>query len=188
MQINATQIREGQVLVIEGELYRVLWKMHRTPGKGNACMQTKLKHVINGRNLEKRFLSSERVERASLDTRSAQYLYPDASSFVFMDQETFEQFNLEQDALGERGAFIKEGEIYSVLFHEQLPLDLELPTSMVFEVTSAPPEVRKATASASLRPVTISNGMVIQAPAFIKTGDNIKINTDDRTYVERVKE
>ena len=77
MQINATQIREGMILVIDNELYKVNYTMHRTPGKGNACMQTKLKHIINGRNLEKRFLSNERVERADLETKKMQYLYSD---------------------------------------------------------------------------------------------------------------
>lgn len=187
MQINATQIREGMILIIDSELYRVLKTMHRTPGKGNACMQTKLKHVVNGRNLEKRFLSSERVERASLESNSMQYLYSDSSGYVFMDLETYDQIPVSEEIVGERSIFLKEGENVIVLMHDGSPLDIELPKTLDFEVTYAPPEVKKATATSSLRPITISNGLTIQAPVFIKEGDVVRINTEDHSYVERVK-
>ena len=108
MQINATQIRVGMVLVIDNELYRVTWTMHRTPGKGNACMQTKLKNIVSGRNLEKRFLSSERAEKASLDSRSMQYLFKDSSGYVFMDNENFDQIPISEDVIGDAEKFLNE--------------------------------------------------------------------------------
>ena len=187
MQINATQIREGMVLIVDNELYRVTWKMHRTPGKGNACMQTKLKHIVNGRNLEKRFLSSERVEKATLDTRSMQFLYTDADAFIFMDSETYEQIHIPKDIVGESQKFLKEDVSYEITFYDDQIVGLDLPKSMELLVTYAPPEIKKATASASLRPIMCENDIEVYAPSFIKAGDKIKINTETGDYVERVK-
>ena len=188
MQINATQIREGMVLIIDDELYRVTWKMHRTPGKGNACMQTKLKHIQNGRNLEKRFLSSERVQKASLDSRSMQYLYKDAAGYIFMDNETFDQITVPDDVVGESEKFLTEEVDYNITFYDEQIVGFELPKTMDLKVTLAPPEIKKATATSSLRPIELENGMTVNAPAFIKEGDIIKINTETSEYLERVKQ
>jgi elongation factor P len=187
MQINATQIREGMVLIVDGELYRVTWKMHRTPGKGNACMQTKLKHIVNGRNLEKRYLSSERVEKASLDTKSMQYLYNDGTNFIFMDNESFEQIEVSKDIIGGSDVFLKEELDYNITFYQNSIVGLDLPNTMELKVTVAPPEIRKATAASSLRPIELENGLTVNAPAFIKEGDIVKINTESLEYLERVK-
>ena len=187
MQLNATQIREGMVLVIDGELYRVVWKMHRTPGKGNACMQTKLKHVISNRNLEKRFLSSERVEKASLQSKSMQYLYNDPSGFIFMDNETFEQITIAKSVIGDDHIFLQDSHDYNVTFYESTVIGLELPNTMDCIVTTAPPEIRKATASSSLRPVTLDKALPVNVPAFIKEGDRVRIHTQTKDYIERVK-
>jgi len=187
VQINATQIREGMVLIVEGDLYRVTWKMHRTPGKGNACMQTKLKHITNGRNLEKRFLSNERVEKASLDTKNMQFLYSDSSGYIFMDSVTFDQITLDKTLIGDAQKFLKEEIEYQVTFYDEQVVGLELPKTMELVVTYAPPEIRKATATSSLRPITCENDIEVNAPAFIKEGDKIKINTETGEYLERVK-
>jgi elongation factor P len=186
MQIVATQIRPGMVLLIEEELYRVTWTMHRTPGKGNACMQTKLKNIINGRNLEKRFLSADRVEKAELQTKTMQFLYKDSEGFNFMDHENYEQMQLPNDLIGESERFLSEGTLYVVTFYEENPVGLELPKTIDLKVTYAPPEVKKATATATMRPVELENGMTIQAPGFIKEGDFIKVNTETGEYLERV--
>ncbi|RAP32911.1 elongation factor P [Candidatus Marinamargulisbacteria bacterium SCGC AG-410-N11] len=186
MQINATQIRKGMILIIDDELYKVTWTMHRTPGKGNACMQTKLKNIINNRNLERRFLSSERVERATLETKSMQYLYKDSSGFIFMDNETYDQISVSEELVGEDEKYLQENINVTLNFHDEKAVGIQLPQTMDFEVSSAPPEIKKATASASLRPITLINGMVIQAPVFIKTGDIVKVNTESGDYVERV--
>jgi len=188
MQINATQIREGMILIIDGELYRVTWNMHRTPGKGNACMQTKLKNIVNGRNLEKRFLSNERVEKASLESRSMQFLYNDNDGFVFMDNESFEQFTVNEETIGECSKYLKDNEDYTLTFYDDSVVGLELPKTMVLTVTVAPPEIKKATATSSFRPVELENGMTVQGPGFLKEGDKIKVNTETNEYMERVKE
>jgi elongation factor P len=187
MILNATQIREGMVLVLEGELYRVTWTMHRTPGKGNAVMQTKLKHILTGKNLEQRFMSAERVEKADLETRTMQYLYPDTDGHMFMDNETFEQYTLTADLIGEETSkYLTEGQGYSVTYYNEAPVGIELPKSMEFKVESAPPEVKRATATNSQRPVTLERGITVNAPGFIKEGDVIRINTETGEYMERV--
>jgi len=187
MQINATQIREGMILIIDNELYRVTWKMHRTPGKGNACMQTKLKNIVSGRNLEKRFLSSERVEKAQLTTNDMQYLYNDQEGYIFMDMETFEQISISNDIIGDAAKYLKEELMYPITFHDGSIVGIELPQTMELRVTVAPPEIKRATATNSLRPITLENDMTVLAPGFIKEGDIIKINTESGEYLERAK-
>lgn len=186
MQLQATQIRVGMILLIEKQLYRVVWTMHRTPGKGNACMQTKLKHVQSGKNLEKRFLSSERVEKASLETIDQQYLYAEPDSLVFMDLETFEQQNISKDIIGDGLKFLKEGETYPITIFDGQCIGIDLPNTIELKVTYAPPEIKKATATSSLRPVELENGLTIQAPGFIKENDIIKVNIETLEYLERV--
>ncbi len=186
MIINATQIREGMVLNLENELYRVTWTMHRTPGKGNACMQTKLKHLINGKNMEQRFMSDERVEKADLETRDMQYMYEDPEGFVFMDNTDYEQISLSKSLIGEGAKYLIESTNYLVSLFNLEPVGIELPANVVLKVTYAPPEIRKATASSSLRPITVENGMTVLAPAFIKEGDNVRVNTETGDYIERV--
>lgn len=187
MQLVATQIRTGMILDLEGELYRVTDCDHVTPGKGVACMQTKLKHVINGKNLEKRFRSADRVEKAELEERNMQYLYADQDGHIFMDNENFEQFNLNNELIGNGAVYLTAETNYSVFFHDGNPINLELPNSVELTVTVAPPEIKKATASASLRPVELENGMTVNAPAFIKEGDTVRVNTGTNEYMERVR-
>ena len=186
MIINATQIRVGMILNIEGDLYRVSWTMHRTPGKGNACMQTKLKHVVTGKNLEMRFLSNERVNKADLETKEMQYLYKEATGFVFMDNQTFEQLTLSEELIGEGYVFLVEGGHYFSTFYQDKIVGLELPKTVNLKVTMAPPDIKRATATATLKTVELENGMSIQAPGFVKSGDTLKINTETAEYVERV--
>lgn len=186
MNIIATQIREGMILNLDGELYKVVKTMHVTPGKGVACMQTKLKNILNGKNLDKRFRSDEKVDKADLDTRNMQYLYEDPAGIVFMDNETFEQITLSKDLIGDAAPFLTPDVSYQVTLYQGNPVGIDLPKAMDFKVTFAPPEIKKATATASLRPIELENGMTVQAPAFIKTGDIVRINTETGEYMERV--
>ncbi len=186
-QVVATQIRVGMILKVDGDLYKVSKTQHVTPGKGVACMQTKLKNIFNGKNLEKRFRSADRVERVSVVSKPMQFLYDDPTGYHFMDSETFDQITLEADFVGDKKWYLTEEQEYSIAFYESTPVDIDLPASVEFVVTTAPPEIRKATASSSLRPIEVDNGMTVQAPAFIKEGDRIKVNTDTGEYIERVK-
>jgi elongation factor P len=174
------------IINLQGDLYRVTYTMHVTPGKGVACMQTKLKNIMTGKNLENRFRSDEKVEKADLETHSMQYLFAEPTGLVFMNNETFEQVTLAKDLVGEAEKYLKEGTAYQVTFYEENAVGLDLPNTIDLKVTSAPPEIRKATASSSLRPVEVENGMTILAPAFIKEGDLIRVNTETGEYLGRV--
>ncbi|MBT5855636.1 elongation factor P [bacterium] len=187
MQIIATQIRVGMILDIEGDLYKVTYTQHVTPGKGVACMQTKLKNVVTGKNLEKRFRSADKAERANLETRQMQYLYADQDGFIFMDNESYEQTNVPKDLIGDQAGFLAEEQTYAVSFYEETIVGVDFPPSVVLKVVVAPPEIKKATAAASLRPVEVENGMSVNAPSFIKEGDLIRVNTETGDYIERAK-
>lgn len=186
MQILATHIRVGNVLVMDGELYKVNYRMHVTPGKGVACVQTKLKNIINGRNKEHRFRSNDKIEKANLETQNMQYLYAEPGGHIFMDNESYEQMTLTETLLEGQTIYLKEGDSYDVTFYDGNAVGLELPTNMEFKVDYAPPEIKKATANNSMRPITLENGLEVNAPAFIKNGDVIKVNTETNEYVERV--
>ncbi|NQY74662.1 MAG: elongation factor P [Candidatus Margulisbacteria bacterium] len=187
MIIIATQIREGMILSLDGALYRVTWMMHRTPGKGPASIQTRLKHVINDKNMERKFLSADRVEKADLESHQMQYLYDDGQGFVFMDTTDFEQVSIPKVLVGEHSKYLQNESNYNITYYNDQPVGVEMPTTVDLKVTSAPPEIRKATASSSLRPVTVENDIVIQAPGFIKEGDFIRVNIETGSYLERVK-
>jgi elongation factor P len=186
MIINATQLRVGMIINHEGELYRISYMMHVTPGKGVACVQTKLKNILTGKNLEQRFRSNDRVEKAELETHEMQFLYKEPSGYVFMDNESYEQSTLPQDLLGTYDKYLKEGQTYVVNFYQGTAVGIIMPTSIDLKVTMAPPEIKRATATNSLRPVTLENGMEVNAPGFIKSGDIIKVNIETDEYIERV--
>ncbi|NBT35551.1 MAG: elongation factor P, partial [Betaproteobacteria bacterium] len=160
MIINALQIREGMILRIENELYRVTWTMHRTPGKGNAVMQTKLKHLTTGKNMEQRFMSAERVEKADLETREYQFLYKDGDDYIFMDNTTFEQQPLPNELIGESAKYLIEGETYLCTFYQEEAVGIDLPKTMVLKVIYAPPEIKKATATSTMRPIELERNIV----------------------------
>mgnify|MGYP000553522565 CR=1 FL=1 len=185
--ILATQVREGMIIRVNQDLYRVTWMMHRTPGKGDACIQTKLKHVITGKNLDSRFRSSDKVDKVAIKLVPMQFLYASDGQFYFMDEASFDQHAT--DSIGQtEAAYLIEGESYQVqvVDDSDLIIGIEWPKTLVFAVTEAPPEIKRATATSSLRPVTLSNGLSVNAPGFIKPGDSIRINTADASYIERV--
>lgn len=183
-----SQIKVGMIIKIDDELYKVVKTEHVMPGKGVAFMQTRLKNVLNPKkNLDKRFRSSEKVEQVDLIEIQAQYLYNDATNYFFMNTQSYEQIEVESEVLGEKAVFLVAENSYGILTYNENPVDVILPQSVVLEVSFAAPEIKKVTASASLRPVTVENDLTIQAPSFIKTGDKIRVNTETKEYIERVR-
>ena len=183
-----SQIKVGMILKLEEDLYKVVKTEHVMPGKGVAFMQTRLKNVLNPKkNLDKRFRSSEKVEQVDLIEIQAQYLYNDSSNYFFMNTESYEQFEVPAETLGDKSTFLIEENSYGILTYDEKPVDVILPQSVVLEVVFAAPEIKKVTASSSLRPVTVENNLTIQAPSFIKTGDKVRINTETKEYIERIR-
>lgn len=185
--MNATQIRVGNILIIDGELARVTKTDHITPGKGVACMQVKMKNIKTGQNIERRFRSSEQVERATLEQRDCEYLYKDPSGFHFMNHETYETITLSEDFVGDGKFFLVENMEIQIEYYEETPLGVLLPQTVDLKVVETTPEIKNATASDSKKPATLETGLVVNVPAFIKEGEVLKIKTETKEYLERAK-
>ena len=183
--MNATDIRKGAVLNIDGELFVVTDFQHITPGKGQALMQTKLKSITAGNTINKRFRSTDRVEAATLETRVMEYLYQDGDSYVFMDVNTYDQVHLSEDLVGEQMVFVPPNQQVRVKFHEGNPFAVDLPASVVLEVTQTDPGHKGNSATNVFKPATLETGLVVKVPLFLSQGEKIKIDTRTGEFLER---
>ena len=188
MKIDGNAIRPGQVLEHKGRLWRVMKANHVQPGKGGAYMQVEMKDLRGGTKMNERFRASETVERARLDERPYQFLYDDGSQFTFMDTETFDQITVDRELIGEPAAYLQEGMTVTVESHEGDPISVQLPDTVVMEITHADPVVKGQTASSSYKPAVLENGERIMVPPHIGTGERVVVSTADGSYVERAKE
>jgi len=186
MQIQATQIRAGQVLQVEGRLWRVLKAVHVTPGKGVACMQVEMRDIVDGTKKNVRFNSTERVERVTLTQRPMQYLYDDGELYYFMDNETYEQVSLPKEMVEHVLPYLLPNTEVIVEFHEDQPLNVQLPSTVVLTVTDCESVVKGQTATGSYKPATLETGATIKVPPYIKPGDKVRVNTETGEFVERV--
>ncbi len=186
MKISANTIRPGYVLEYQGSIWGVVKTQHVKPGKGGAFAQLELKNLIDGRKLNERFRSSDTVERISLDKKDYQFLYEQGDALVFMDNLSYEQIELQKDWVGEdRAQFLQDGMTVTLQFHEERPIGIELPESVVLEVMETEPTVKNQTASGSYKPAKASNGMRIMIPPFMEVGQKIVVNTDTGEYMRR---
>lgn len=183
--INATDIRRGMILKMDDGLYQVFDFTHITPGKGRAFVQTKLRNLESGVIKDYRFRSSDRVEKAFLDSHEMQYMYNDGEFYYFMNNETFEQISLSREYLGDGIYYLKPDTIISMQFHEKRPLGVQLPASVELEVVETEPAVKNATVSNVTKPATTETGLVVQVPPFINSGETIKVNTETGEYISR---
>ena len=183
----ATDIRVGMIIKFEGELYRCTYIMHRTPGNKRGFVQTKLKSLSNGKVIDYRFGSDDKVESPSLDHKEMEYLYAeeDGSLFHFMDTKAFDQVVLNRDILEEFIPYLQENMKIIMAFYDGKPVAIHLPKSLQFKVTSTPPDLKGATATNKYKPATLENGIEILVPPFIKEGDIVVIDPELGEYVER---
>jgi elongation factor P len=188
MKINGNAIKVGNVIEFEGKLWVAVKTQHTQPGKGGAYMQVELKNLTEGTKTNVRFRSAETVERVILDTQPYQYLYAEGSDLIFMDQQTYDQITLSSDFVGDAADFLQDGMVVNVSSYEGKPLSIQLPDTVVLEISEADPVVKGQTASSSYKPAVLANGMKVMVPPHIGSGMKIVINTDDRSYVERAKE
>lgn len=184
--ISVTELRAGTAFKLDGQPHQVIEYKHTKIARGTANIKIKARNLSSGTVVEKTFTSGAKVEPIETDVKTVQYLYQKDNDFYFMDPRSFEQFSLDKSILGEKTKFLKEESQVKVLFHEGKPLSLELPLSMIFKVVETPPGVKGDSATASAKPVTLENGLITQAPLFIKKGDKIKIDTRTGKYIERV--
>lgn len=183
--IRVTALRAGNLIVMDGELYHVHAVEHRTPGKGNACMQTKLRNLKTGNLMDKRFLSNEKVEKAQLDNVSMEYLYKDDHGYVFMNTETYEQLHLDEETIGEGIGYLLPNTKVKVEFYDGKAVGLEFAQTVVLKVIDTEPFVKRATASAQVKPAILETGLRVIIPGFVTIGELVRINTETCEYVER---
>lgn len=186
--ISGNAIRTGMVIRWKDDLYRVTYSMHRTPGNLRGFVQTKLKSITNGRTDEYRFASEEKVDKVDLEGRDLDYLYADGDNHVFMDPETFDQFTVEGEVLGDQARFLQPNLRMKVDFYEGRPVSVELPQKIVLKVIETTPSVKNASATNQTKPATLENGVVVQVPHFIKEGDSVLIDTQAAEYLERARQ
>lgn len=184
-QMNDLKI--GTVIAYEGAPYVVQYTQHVQMGRGSAVLRTKLKNLITGQVLERTFKGGDRIEEADLSRSGAQLTHREGDNYFFMDNESFEQFSLPKDQVGEISNFVGEGSNVEILNFEGKPVSLSLPTKVELKVTEAPEGIRGDTAQGKVtKPVTVETGYVVNAPLFVKKGDVIRVNTETGEYVERV--
>jgi elongation factor P len=187
MAMSASQLRRGNVIMHDGQPCRVVEFQHVKPGKGPAYMQTKLKNILTGAIFEYRFRSSDTVERAAMQTQELQYLYHDGSHHYFMDNQSFEQFPISDDALGDAARWLIPNMNVQVEFLDGQPFGVQLPRTLELRVTATEPGVRGDTRTSVTKPATLENGAVIQVPAFVNPGELVRVDPEEGAYLERVR-
>ena len=186
--INAQDIKNGVCIRLDNQLYFCIEFLHVKPGKRNTFMRTKLKNVVDGRVLERRFNIGEKLEDVRVERRPYQYLYMDGDDAIFMNQETFDQIPINKEIVS-GSAFMKEGDVVDVVTDASTEsvLYAEMPIKTVLEVTYTEPGVKGDTATNTLKPATVESGAEVRVPLFINVGEKIEIDTRDGSYVGRVR-
>ena len=184
-KINGNEIRPGYVIEYQDTLWIAVKTMAVKPGKGPAYNQVELKNLIDGRKLNNRFGSDEKVERTRLEQKDYQFLYKQGDSLVFMDTDSYEQIELAEDFVGERSAFLQDGMTVTLEMHDERPIGIKLPDYVTLEVVEADPVGKGQTAALSYKPAKMDNGLRVMVPPFITTGEKIIVDTNEVTYVRR---
>ena len=177
---STTDFRKGLKIEIDGTPFEIIEFQHFKPGKGGAMVRTKLRNILNGRVLDNTFRSGEKVER-----RDMQFLYHEGEQLVFMDMTTYDQMHMDAEATDGKANYLKDGQECRVLLYNEKPLDIEIPASLVLEVTETEPGAKGDTVSNVTKPATLETGVVIQVPIFVNIGDRVKVDTRTNGYLGR---
>lgn len=186
---STSDIRNGLCIRYNHDIYKVIEFLHVKPGKGPAFVRTKLKSVTNGKVVDNTFSAGHKLEDVRVETHKFQYLYNDGDFYHFMNQEDYSQIQLVEAAL-DKPELMKEGEVVTVIINteDNAPLSVDLPASVILEVTATEPGIKGNTATNATKPATVETGATVNVPLFINEGDKIKVETGKGTYKERVKE
>ena len=182
---STTDFRKGLKIEIDGTPFEIIDFQHFKPGKGGAMVRTKLRNILNGRVMDNTFRSGEKVGRPDLESRDMQFLYHEGDNMVFMDLTSYEQLHLSEAVTGDKGGFLKDGQQCRVLMYNGDPLDIEIPLSLVLEVTDTEPGAKGDTVSNVTKSATLETGIAIQVPIFINIGDRVKVDTRSKEYLGR---
>lgn len=184
---DTSDIRKNLKIVLDGVPYTIIESQFVKPGKGQAFTRTKLRNMITGAVLERTFKSGEKLEKADLEERQMQYLYPEGDQFVFMDTANYNQIHFTREQLGDTPDYLQDGMMVDVLFWGDRPIGVTPPTFVELEVAETEPGFKGDTTSNVMKPATLTTGKVVQVPLFVNQGDVLKIDTRTGEYVERVK-
>jgi elongation factor P len=184
--ISTNEFRTGVTIEVEGAIYTVVDFQHVKPGKGSAFVRAKLKNIRTGGVVERTFRAGEKLAKAHMERREMQYLYKEGESYVFMDNENYNQISLTVDQVGNGVKFLKDNMNIIMLTHDEELIGLDLPYFVELEVTEADPGLRGDTATGGTKPATLETGLIIQVPLFIEVGDVIRVDTRNQEYLERV--
>ena len=183
---TSNDLKNGLVLNIDGQLWTVIDFQHVKPGKGGAFVRSKLKNVLSGKVVDRTFNAGVRVETANVDKRDMQYLYKDVDDYIFMDLDSFDQINISTQVVGENSKWLLENQKAIVALHEGNPLYVELPVSVELEITYTEPGMQGDRSTGGTKPATVETGAEIQVPLFITTGERVKVDTRDGSYLGRI--
>ena len=186
MKINAGEIRIGMLLEYKNDLWQVLKTQHVKPGKGGAFAQVEMKSVNKNTKLNERFRSSETVEKASLEETKYNFLYEDENNYFFMEPKSFEQIEIKKDIVGEKGKLLTENLEVTVSFYNESPISVDLPNQVKCKIEITDAALKGQTVSSSYKPAKLTNGLNIQVPPFIESGDIVIIDTRNLEYVKKI--
>ena len=187
MAMPATQIRRGMVLVFEGQPCRVVEFRHHTPGNLRAMVQAKLKNLRTGSSFEHRFRAADSIEKASMETHDLEFLYQGGDTYHFMNIENYDQLEMDEEMLGDNAQWMQPGMKIQAEYYDGKPVGIKMPNSLVLEVIDTAPVMKTATKTASSKPAKLENGVTINVPEFVGTGDKVKVNPTTGEYQERAK-
>ena len=186
MKINAGEIRVGMLLEYKNDLWQILKTQHVKPGKGGAFAQVEMKSVNKNTKLNERFRSNETVEKASLEEINYNFLYKDENEYFFMQPKTFEQIEIKKDIIGQKGKLLTENLEVSVSFYNDAPISVDLPNQVICKIETTDVALKGQTVSSSYKPAVLNNGLNIQVPPFIESGDEVIIDTRNLEYVKKI--
>ena len=183
--VSTNDIRPGQSILVDNNLYLILEYQHVKPGKGRAFVKTKLKNLSHGGVVDKTFRADEDVQQAFIDKQIFQFLYKDGDSYIFMNNDTYEQINLRENIVQDKHLFLTSNQEVTIQMYNEMPIDLVLPATVNLIVTKAEPAVKGDTVSSSTKSITCETGLVLNVPMFIEEDEEIKVDTKNSSYVTR---
>jgi elongation factor P len=181
----ATDLKTGIVFKENGSPFIVIKYEHIKSARGGASVKARARNLITGQVLDKSYLGSAKVEEADVRRGNAQYLYKDGDTYMFMEPITFEEIAVKEDVIGDSARFLKEGEKVQVMYFEDTPVSIELPITLIFEVTYTEPGFKGNTVSNVYKDATLDNGAIVKVPTFVKIGDSVKIDTRNGDYISK---
>jgi len=187
MAMPATQIRRGMVLVFEGDPCRIIEFRHHTPGNLRAMVQAKLKNLRTGSSFEHRFRAADSVERASMETHDLEFMYKGGDTYHFMNTENYDQLEMDEETLGDSAQWMQPGMQIQAEYYNGRPIGIQLPNSLTLEVVDTAPVMKSATKTASTKPAKLENGVMVNVPEFVSTGEKVRVNPQTGEYVDRAK-